>query len=124
MIQQKITHLSDQQHSIDDADDARRKYIIRQCVRRLWPYFVLTRYDASPFKLLCDDFRPGNILMQENPLEILALIDLEWTYAAPYQFLFSPPNWLILEEPTSWTASSEARFQAKFQLFLQSLEDK
>ncbi|TID12859.1 Protein kinase-like (PK-like) [Venturia nashicola] len=124
LVQQNITHLCDQRNSIDDADDARQKYILRQRVSCIAPSFVSDKHDSGPFKLICDDFRPGNILVKEDTLEILAVIDLEWTYAGPYQFLFSPPNWLILEEPTSWTTSSEARYQAKFQVFLQALEDE
>jgi hypothetical protein len=51
-------------------------------------------------------------------------MDWEWTYAGPYQFLFSPPPWLILENPTSWTTSGESLYQTKFLLLLKSLEDE
>jgi hypothetical protein len=88
------------------------------------PYFISKKYNSGPFKLICDDFRPGNILINEDTLEILAVVDWEWTYAGPYQFLFSPPSWLILEDPTSWTTSGEIRYQKKFQIFLKSLEDE
>lgn len=87
------------------------------------PHFVSNNYDSGPFKLICDDFRPGNILVKEDTLEIVAVVDWEWTYAGPYQFLFSPPSWLILENPTSWTSSDEARYQTKFLIFLKSLEE-
>lgn len=52
------------------------------------------------------------------------MIDWEWTYTAPYQFLFSPPSWLILANPTSWTNRSEALYKAKFPIFLKSLEEE
>jgi hypothetical protein len=52
------------------------------------------------------------------------VIDWEWTYAGPYQFLFSPPSWLILERPTSWTSSGEARYRAQLLVFLKSLEEE
>ncbi|KAH8702851.1 kinase-like domain-containing protein [Phaeosphaeriaceae sp. PMI808] len=119
-----ITHLREQRNSVDDSDDARRKYILRQRVNSLVPYFVSKKYDSGPFKLICDDFRPGNILINEDTLEIVAVVDWEWTYAGPYQLLFSPPSWLILEDPTSWTASGEVRYREKFQIFLKSLEDE
>ncbi|EPE35702.1 Protein kinase-like (PK-like) [Glarea lozoyensis ATCC 20868] len=101
LVQQNITHLREQRNSIDDADDARRKYLLRNRVKSLAPHFVAEKYDSGPFKLICDDFRPGNILVNEETLEIVSVIDWEWAYAGPYQFLYSPPSWLILENPTS-----------------------
>ncbi len=124
LVQQNATHLREQRNSVDDADDARCKYLLRQRVKSLAPYFVSENYDHGPFKLICDDFRPGNILVKEDTLEIVAVVDWEWTYAGPYQFLFSPPPWLILENPTSWTTSGEARYQKKFLMFLKSLEEE
>lgn len=124
LVQQNITHLRKQRNSVDDTDDARRKYSLRKRVKSLAPYFVSKNYDSGPFKIICDDFRPGNILVKEDTLEIVAVVDWEWTYAGPYQFLFSPPSWLILENPTSWTSSGEARYQAKFLIFLKSLEEE
>jgi hypothetical protein len=124
VAQQNITHLREQRNSVDDANDARCKYILRQRLKALTPYFVPKDYDSKSFKLLCDDFRPGNILINKDALKIVAVIDWEWTYAAPYQFLFSPPSWLILANPTSWTNRSEALYKAKFSIFLKSLEEE
>ncbi|KAH9211485.1 kinase-like domain-containing protein [Leptodontidium sp. 2 PMI_412] len=123
LVQQNTTHLHEQRNSIDDVDDARHKYCLRQRVKSIAPHFVSNNYDSGPFKLICDDFRPGNILVKEDTLEIVAVVDWEWTYAGPYQFLFSPPSWLILENPTSWTSSDKARYQTKFLIFLKSLEE-
>jgi hypothetical protein len=52
------------------------------------------------------------------------VVDWEWTYAGPYQFLISLPSWLILEIPTSWTSSGEARYRTKFLIFLKALEEE
>lgn len=87
-------------------------------------HFVSQKYDSGPFKLICDDFRPGNILVNKDTLEVLAVIDLEWTYAGPNQFLFSPPNWLILQKPISWTTNSRDQYHSKFRIFLECLEDE
>ncbi|KAI9733758.1 MAG: hypothetical protein M1818_007172 [Claussenomyces sp. TS43310] len=124
LVQQNTTHLREQRNYIDNVDDARRKYSLCQRVKSLAPHFVSKNYDSGPLKLICDDFRPRNILVQEDTLEIVAVVDWEWTYAGPYQSLFSPPSWLILENPTSWTSSSEARYQTKFLIFLKSLEEE
>jgi hypothetical protein len=124
LTQQNATHLREQRNSIDDIQDARRKYILRQRVKSLAPHFVSPNYDSGPFKLICDDFRPGNILVKEDTLKIAAVVDWEWAYTGPYQFLFSPPSWLILENPTSWTTSGEARYKKNFLIFLKSLEEE
>lgn len=113
-------HLCEQRNSVNDSDDARRKYILGKRDKTA-PHFVPKDHDSGPFKLICDVFRPGNILFREDTLEILAVMDWEWTYAGPYQFLFSPPPWLILENPTSWTTFSESLCQNKFLLLLKSL---
>jgi hypothetical protein len=68
--------------------------------------------------------RPGNMKINSETLEIIGMLDVEWTYAGPYQFLYSPPSWLILQNPTSWTSSSEALYQQKFLVFLRSLEEE
>ncbi|KAF1989608.1 hypothetical protein K402DRAFT_460956 [Aulographum hederae CBS 113979] len=88
------------------------------------PHFVTEKHNSGPFTLFCDDFRPGNILVNPDTFEILAVIDLEWTYAAPYQFLYSPPKWVIIERTCSWTTHSLALYQTKLQLFLQAFEDE
>jgi len=62
--------------------------------------------------------------INSETLEIIGMLDVEWTYAGPYQFLYSPPSWLILQNPTSWTSSSEALYQQKFLVFLRSLEEE
>lgn len=124
LIQQNTDHVSYQRNSIDDANDAQRKYLLRRDVKSLISRFVSKEYNSGPFKLFCDDLQPGNVIVDPETLEIVALIDLEWTYAAPYQFLFSPPPWLILERPNSWTSNGMASYNAKFLIFIKSLRDE
>ncbi|THW08543.1 hypothetical protein D6D24_09119 [Aureobasidium pullulans] len=124
LVQQNITHLHKQRNSIDDAADARRKFILRCRMEALVPYFTSKTHDSGPFKLFCDDFRFGNVLIDENTLEFTGVIDWEWTYAAPQQFLFSAPSWLILERPTSWTENGESRYKDNFTVFLRCLGEE
>lgn len=49
----------------------------------------------------CDDFRPGNILVNEH-YRILAVIDREFIYAAPSSFSRNPSWWLLFETPEYW----------------------
>ncbi|THY08716.1 hypothetical protein D6D01_09620 [Aureobasidium pullulans] len=124
LVQQNIAHLHEQRNSIDDATDARRKFILRCRMEALVPYFTSTTNDSGPFKIFCDDFRLGNVLIDEITLEFTGVIDWEWTYAAPHQFLFSAPPWLILERPNSWTEDGESRYKENFAIFLQCLGEE
>ncbi|KAG9604882.1 hypothetical protein KCU77_g945, partial [Aureobasidium melanogenum] len=123
LVQQNITHLHEQRNSIDDAADARRKFVLRCRMMELVPYFVSLDHDTGPFKLFCDDFRFGNVLMNETTLKFTGVINWEWAYTAPYQFSFCPPSWLILERPTSWTEDEEQHHEQKLAIFLECLED-
>lgn len=53
------------------------------------------------FRLYCDDLRAGNILLDIND-NIAAIIDWEFTCAAPSQFSLDPPWWLVLDAPDMW----------------------
>lgn len=66
-----------------------------------WLTLNYEQHNSGPFKLVCDDFRPGNILVDRN-LRITAICDWEWTYAAPYQQLYTAPRWLLLRAPEEW----------------------
>jgi hypothetical protein len=73
-------------------------------------------------RLFCDDFRWGNMLANEE-WEI-TLIDLEFTYTAPLQFLYSPPSWLIVDEPWEWGPDSVNRYKEQALLFIRILRDE
>lgn len=68
---------------------------------------VSSTNDHGPFKLWCDDLRPANILINEN-LQIVGIIDWEFTYAAPAEFSQASPWWLLLEQPEYWPGGIEA----------------
>lgn len=87
------------------------------------PRFVSDKYDHVPFKLICDDFRFGNILVNNaQDLKIVAVLDWEWSYAAPYQMLFSPPRWLLIKKPYDWTAEDLSRYKVLLKKFVKILE--
>lgn len=84
--------------------------------------------DDGPFKLFCDDFCPGNVLVNDS-LEIVAVIDWEFCYAAPSQFAASIPWWLLLRRPDYIVDSigPDSFFDAflpKASIFLQALEER
>lgn len=55
------------------------------------------------FPLWGDDFRAGNILLTGSD-EIAALIDWEYAYVGPMQFILDPPWWLLLETAEMWSS--------------------
>ncbi|KAI9050394.1 hypothetical protein LZ554_005559 [Drepanopeziza brunnea f. sp. 'monogermtubi'] len=89
---------------ISSEDDCKTKYFARQLFRRLAKQGRLSKFgfvddiwsasseqtrtnlpapdSSASFRLLSGDFRPSNILINEDD-EILGAIDWEFTYAAP-----------------------------------------
>ncbi|KAJ5194850.1 uncharacterized protein N7498_008288 [Penicillium cinerascens] len=63
---------------------------------------IHTTYDRGPFKLVCDDFGPANMIVRsKEDLTIIAVVDLEWVYAGPAQLFGSAPWWLLLDRPVN-----------------------
>ncbi|KAK0101218.1 hypothetical protein ONS95_012799 [Cadophora gregata] len=114
--QQNLEHLLKQRNSVDDADDARRKYTNRRLFQTITPSYISKDHN-DVFTLFCDDFRPSNFILDDDLK--LWWIDLEWTYAAPYQMLYSPPRWLLLRNPCRWSEIPGFMdlFKSKFETF-------
>ncbi|KAF3491015.1 uncharacterized protein GIQ15_00532 [Arthroderma uncinatum] len=120
-------HLEKQLNSIFDSRDCREKYTCRHLFRSMIPSFVSSKDINGPFKLFCDDFGPGNILVNPSTLEITGVIDWEFCYAAPAQFSASPPSWLLLKRPDHWVQDDGLQhflkhYTPKFDMLLSSLE--
>lgn len=97
-----MTHLSSQRNdAIESAEDCRQKYIARCLFRKITREYQLCKDESGPFKLFCDDFRPGNVLANAE-FKTTGALDWESTYAPPTGFAYSPPFWLILELPEYW----------------------
>ncbi|KAJ5725102.1 uncharacterized protein N7483_006459 [Penicillium malachiteum] len=87
--------------AIESANDCRRKFVARQLFYKLAKDKKPTKFENGPFKLWCDDLRPAKILLN-NDLQIVGVVDWEFTYAAPVEFSYAPPWWLLIETPESW----------------------
>ncbi|KAK8202796.1 kinase-like domain-containing protein [Phyllosticta capitalensis] len=93
-------HLSEQPNSVDNAEDARAKYVFNKLFYKAIPRFVAPEHETGPFGLVCDDLRYGNMLVNnEHDLQIVAVIDWEWSYTAPLQLCYSPPRALLGKLP-------------------------
>ncbi|KAG9250826.1 phosphotransferase family protein [Emericellopsis atlantica] len=114
--------------AIKSADDCRKKYIARQLFRKLAAErrIASSDTDLGPFKLWCDDLRPGNILVNADH-RIVGVIDWEFTYAAPAEFIYSPPWWLLLVMPEEWPEGLDdwaAKYEPRLKTFLRVMEAK
>ncbi|PLB40873.1 uncharacterized protein BDW47DRAFT_115818 [Aspergillus candidus] len=109
LAQLNIQHLFHQRNdAVQTADDCRRKYVARQLFYKLAmdKKLSLPLYENGPFKLWCDDFRPANVLLNEDT-HTAGVVDWEFTYAAPVEFSYAPPWWLLIERPEYWAEGIE-----------------
>jgi len=124
-----IEHLAYQRNdSVESADDCRRKFIARRLFRKLARDKRLSNpsFEKGPFKLWCDDLRPANVLLDKN-LKIAGVIDWEFTYAAPIEFSYAPPWWLLIEKPEYWLGGFEdwiRVFHYRLKTFLKVMKDQ
>ncbi|KAK1470761.1 phosphotransferase [Colletotrichum cuscutae] len=144
---QMATLLFQHNDMISSEDDCRTKYVARQLFRRLAKQGRLSSFgfaqddwsalakhtratmpmpdNSGSFRLWCDDFRPDNIVIDDNG-NVLGTIDWEFSYVAPTQFTLDSPWWLLLDVPESrekgvddWATDYERRLPT----WLSALED-
>ena len=126
-----IAHLTNQRNdAIDSADDCRRKLVARYLFRKLAREQCLTKplaaFNKGPFKLWCDDLCPANILLSRE-LKVVSVFDWEFTYAAPVEFSFAPPWWLLIEKPEYWPQGLDDwcnEYQRRLPTFLRAMRDQ
>lgn len=123
-----LRHLHEQLNSVDDEEDARQKFINWHVVRKLVPRFVQS--DHGPFKLICDDFGPMNMIVNNaDDLQIVAVVDWEWSYAGPQEISWSPPRWLVGQSPTMWVDKGPddpllSRYQHYLDILIKVLQEE
>jgi hypothetical protein len=124
-----LVHLSTQRNNaITSTEDCQHKYVARHLLRRLISEgkFPTPEQKQKPFKLFCDDFRPSNVLV-DNDCRIVGVIDWEFTYSAPAEYSYSPPWWLLIESPEKWPggiADWVKAYEPRLKLFLEVLEER
>ncbi|RSL49472.1 hypothetical protein CEP54_012406 [Fusarium duplospermum] len=131
---------------VSSEDDCRNKYVARQLFLRLAKQGRLSKFgfsddewsvssrhsratlpspdNSASFRLWCDDFRPVNVLVDQDD-EILGVIDWEFAYAAPSQFALDPPWWLLLDVPEMWDDGIEdwaSVYQRRLKTWLSAME--
>ncbi|KAF3811096.1 hypothetical protein GCG54_00010432 [Colletotrichum gloeosporioides] len=108
---------------VSSEDDCRCKYVARQLFLRLAKQHRLSKFGfaeddwsdrsitsrsnlsmppgSGSFRLWNDHFQPGNVLVDDSDL-VAGVVDWEFTYAAPTQFVLDSPWWLLLDWPERW----------------------
>jgi hypothetical protein len=98
LLQLQSIHLREQRNSMYDSEDCREKYACRHLMKAIALDFISQEDNHGPFKLFCDDFGPGNVLVDDS-LRVMGVIDWEFCYTAPMQFAGTIPLWLLLQRP-------------------------
>ncbi|QMW33399.1 hypothetical protein G4B84_008830 [Aspergillus flavus NRRL3357] len=89
-----------QPNSIAGPHSARSRYASLKILESLIPELTHPTYDRGPFKLICDDFGLGNVIVRsKDDLTITGVVDMEWVYAGPAQLFGSAPWWLLMDRP-------------------------
>ncbi|KAK2037622.1 phosphotransferase [Colletotrichum somersetense] len=145
---QMATLLFQHNDMVSSEDDCRTKYVARQLFRKLAKQGHLSNFGfaeddwsalskhgraaqlpmpdgAGSFRLWCDDFRPANVLVDDDD-GVLGVIDWEFAYAAPSQFILDSPWWLLLDKPESWDGGIEewtSIYNVRLRVWLRALEE-
>ncbi len=132
---------------ISSEDDCRKKYVARQLFRKLAKRGQLSKFGfteddwsasskdahatlAAPdgsgsFHLWSDDFRPVNVIVDEND-QVLGAIDWEFAYVGPTQFILDSPWWLLLDVPEMWDDGIEnwtSLYEIRLKTWLSAMEE-
>ncbi|EAW17807.1 uncharacterized protein NFIA_077440 [Aspergillus fischeri NRRL 181] len=111
-----------------DGKDAAKAVIeryIARCLFRKLSREISKEHCNGPFRLYCDDLRPDNILA-DSDLVVTRVLDWEFAYAAPVEFTYAAPWWLLLERPADWEPDLDeflVRLVPRFCSFLDVLRD-
>jgi hypothetical protein len=80
----------EQPNSTDDVSDAREKYAGLSLFETLISQFVNREYNEGPFVLCHGDLHQPNLLIDDD-LQIIAVLDWEWSCVLPMQVACLPP---------------------------------
>ncbi|KAH9841293.1 hypothetical protein Tdes44962_MAKER07796 [Teratosphaeria destructans] len=122
VIEQDVQQLTKQLNSVDDEEDAANKLRAWKAMRHQMPRLSSMFRHHGPFKLICDDFGPANMIVNNAvDLQIVAVVDWEWSYAGPIELLWSAPRWLLVQSPSMWEDRSIlARYNKYLEIFTYS----
>ena len=127
LADQHLNHLHTHRNAVGNLEDARRYFIARHRLKQSIDRFLYTNNNTSPFKIYCYDFRPSNMIVDED-LNIKAVVGFEFWNALPAQFAHGPPWWLTSLRPDEWIdrgfdfEALKSRLEPHVEQFLQVME--
>ncbi|KAI9755386.1 MAG: hypothetical protein M4579_004315 [Chaenotheca gracillima] len=104
-----------QRNSVYDEEDAKDKIYALQQFKGMVFDWVKPEQNYGPFVLMHGDFRPSNVLIDDDH-NILAIIDWEWSRTVPIQF-FLPPTWF-----TGYDSNVVAKYTYNARYFLEFMK--
>ncbi|EER37404.1 conserved hypothetical protein [Histoplasma capsulatum H143] len=112
--------------SVFDEEDARNYLYAIFASQGIVMDWVDQRDNHGPFILMHGDFRPPNIFVDDD-LNIISIIDWEWSHTVPPQ-MFVPPSWITGQElPAATKTPFDLPFSFyvfQFQIASREREDK
>lgn len=79
----------------------------------------------SLWKVASENVVQRSSLLPTKP--IAGVVDWEFTYAAPVEFIYAPPWWLLIEKPENWPYGLDdwtRTFDRRLQTFLKAMVDR
>ncbi|KAG4431947.1 hypothetical protein IFR05_012566 [Cadophora sp. M221] len=122
-----------QPNSILGLYDAKNKYLPFKVLQALIPDLINPNYDRCKFKLICDDLGLANLIVRsKEELNIVGVVDLEWSYIGPAQLFGSAPWWLLQGRPvnSAWDCKGDeppkiaARHFKYLDIFIRILQEE
>jgi len=123
LTEESMLHLRENPNSVNDETEARDAYLSLHALKAMAGHFT-SRDDKNVYKLFGDDIHFGNILVDPETFQITAVLDFEFWYIAPAQFLNSPPPWLMLKEPWEWDHNDEEEYKVKLRSYTKIMEEE
>ncbi|GFF24791.1 phosphotransferase enzyme family [Aspergillus udagawae] len=90
---------------LESAYDCRRKFVADFPQAPEVKDFLFS-LEKGPFEIWCDNLRPANVLLNEI-MQIVGVVDWEFTYATPAEFSYASRWWLLIGKPEFWSADIE-----------------
>ncbi|KAL4915717.1 hypothetical protein BDW62DRAFT_212561 [Aspergillus aurantiobrunneus] len=128
--EQQLQH---QPNSVTVEQNGGSRFASLKILQSMMPGMVNEKYDQGPFKLICDDLSPANVIVRsQHDLTIVGVVGLEWVYAGPAQLFASAPWWLLLDRPVNedWdfvageTPEVSSRYFRHLDMFKQILNEE
>lgn len=92
--------------------------------KRLWRAISQVETTRTTINCSATIFILGIYPVDLETFQITAVLNFEFWYIAPAQFLNSPPPWLTLKEPWEWDQNDEEEYKVKLRSYTKIMEEE